>query len=124
MATIALSVSTLLVQFMDGHNGTVHILIASDSGGGYLNTSTPVVQNPTDGHLTLSVVSRSTVLPWTSILISSWLIVLRSMLRPSVVVAGLFFVLRWDSSPFHQSHPPVITVVVVKPVGSISCISC
>jgi hypothetical protein len=44
------------------------------------------------------------------------------MLRPAAVVVGLFFVLRWDSSPFHQSHPPVLTVVVVKPVGSTSCI--
>jgi hypothetical protein len=41
----------LLLFMLDGHNGTVHTSSASCSSGGYLSTSTPVVQNPTDGHV-------------------------------------------------------------------------
>jgi hypothetical protein len=41
----------LLLFMLDGHNGTVHTSSASCSTGGYLSTSTPVVQNPTNGHV-------------------------------------------------------------------------
>jgi hypothetical protein len=45
-----------------------------------------------------------------------------SLLR--IIVPQLRILLRWDSSPIYRSYAPVLTSVVVKPVGSISCICC
>jgi hypothetical protein len=104
------------LSFMDGHDGTVHISSdcllprpVPDRCRGWPQWHCPLVLN------------SNFIAPMVTLTLLA-IVLFCSMLRPSAVVAGLFFVLRWDSLPIYLLVDQYTGIYrSIKPISSICC---